>query len=346
VYIIDEVHMLSTGAFNALLKTLEEPPTHVKFVLATTEIQKVPATIQSRCQRFDFRAIDTPTVAEHLGAILAQEKVQAEEGVLRRVARLANGSMRDALSLLDKLLAYESKELTLAVVDELLPPPHDELAHALIDCVAQQDAKGALEALDAALQRGQTVERFCDRLIEHLRTLMLLRVCGEKTELVDVAAQVRPQLIAQAEQFDPPTYVYMVALVEELRRNVKYSGAARALADAAVVRLAMSRQFTDIDALLENLEGDSEAPAAPQAGASAKRPPTRSRTKDDKPATTTQKPSKPAPRVSSAEMEQAKRDPLVQRAQEAVEGTLFNVQRAEPAAVESAGGTEAPEAEE
>ena len=154
VYIIDEVHMLSTGAFNALLKTLEEPPTHVKFVLATTEIQKVPATIQSRCQRFDFRAIDAPTIAEHLASILTQEKVQAEEGVLRRVARLANGSMRDALSLLDKLLAYESKELTLTVVDELLPPPHDELAHALIDCVAQQDAKGALEALDAALQRG------------------------------------------------------------------------------------------------------------------------------------------------------------------------------------------------
>jgi len=255
IYIIDEVHMLSTGAFNALLKTLEEPPEHVKFILATTEIQKVPATIQSRCQRFDFRAIDAASIAQHLRSIVDQEKIQAEDDVLRRIGRLGNGSMRDALSLLDKLLSYESKSLTTAIVDEILPPPHDELAAALIRCVADQNAAGALRALDDALQTGRTVERFCDRLIEHIRTLMLLTICGRDSDLVDVSESHRTELYAQASKFDAPTYVYMITLLEELRRNVKFSGAARALADAAVVRLSMSKQFTDISAVLAELGG-------------------------------------------------------------------------------------------
>jgi DNA polymerase-3 subunit gamma/tau len=268
IYIIDEVHMLSTGAFNALLKTLEEPPEHVKFILATTESQKVPATIQSRVQRFDFRAIDAVTIAAHLAGILKQEKIKADEAVLRRLGRLGNGSMRDALSLLDKVLAYESKHLTEAVLDELLPPAHDELAAALVDAMAAREPARALTVLDDALQRGQTVDRFCDHLIEHLRTLMLLCVCGAETELVDVSSQVRPQLVEQAGQFDGPTYVYMIALLEELRRQVRYSGAARALADAAVVRLAMSHQFTDIGALMERLEADGAAIDLPAGGGS------------------------------------------------------------------------------
>jgi len=262
IYIIDEVHMLSTGAFNALLKTLEEPPPHVKFILATTEAHKVPATIQSRCQRFDFRAIDVSTISEHLRRITNAEKIKAEDAVLRRVARLANGSMRDALSLLDKLLSFEPSELTAACVDEVLPPPHDESASLVMQSVAGRDAAGALRALDQALQTGQTVDRFCDHLIEHVRTLMLLRVCGKDTELVDVAAQIRPELATAAEQFDGPTYVYMISLVEELRRNVKSSGAGRALADATIVQLAMSHRFTDVDQLIERAGApSSSAPA-------------------------------------------------------------------------------------
>ena len=257
IYIIDEVHMLSSPAFAALLKTLEEPPSHVKFILATTEAQKVPATIQSRCQRFDFRAIDAASITKHLQRIVEKEQINADESVLRRVARLANGSMRDALSLLDKLLSYDAKNLTVEVANEIIPPPHDELAFAVVACVAQQDAAGALRALDDALQSGRTVDRFCDHLIEHFRTLMLLRVCGGETDIVDVSQSMRSKLSEQAEQFDAPTFVYMITLLEELRRNVKFSGAARALADAAVVRLAMSRQFTDIHKLIEQLDDDT-----------------------------------------------------------------------------------------
>ena len=270
VYIIDEVHMLSTGAFNALLKTLEEPPSHVKFVLATTEIHKVPATIQSRCQRIDFRAIDAASIAGHLKRILVGEKIDAEEAVLRRVARLANGSMRDALSLLDMLLSYEPKRLTAEIVNDLIPPPHDELAFAVFDAVGERDAGQALTALDRALQTGRTVERFCDHLIDHARTLMLMRVCGDSTDLVDVSDAVRPQLAAQSKRFDAPTFVYIINLLEELRRSVKFSGAARALADAAVVRLAMSHQFTDLDAILSKLDSE-EAAGTTIASAEAKK---------------------------------------------------------------------------
>ena len=271
VYIVDEVHMLSTGAFNALLKTLEEPPTHVKFILATTDPQKVPATIQSRCQRFDFRAIGASDITKHLQKIVSAEDITADESVLRRVARLANGSMRDALSLLDKLLSYESKHLTAEIAAEIMPPPHDELASAVVEAVGRQDAAAALRALDDALQSGRTIERFCGHLIEHVRTLMLLRVCGEDTDLVDATEQVRPNLIAQSLGFDAPTYVYMITMLEELRRNVKFSGAARALIDAAVVRLAMSQQFSDIGSIIEQLGDGGTASAIGTPGETTKK---------------------------------------------------------------------------
>ncbi len=359
IYIIDEVHMLSTGAFNALLKTVEEPPPHVKFILATTEPEKVPATIQSRCQRFDFRAIDAAAIANHLRKIAEAEKIEADEAVLRRVARLANGSMRDAVSLLDKLLSYEPNHLTEAIANEVIPPPHDELASAVMEAVGKRDAAAAVGALDHALQSGRTVERFCDQLVEHVRTLMLLRVCGKETDLVDVAPQIRPQLAQQSEFFDAPTYVYMITLLEELRRNVKFSGAARALADAAIVRLAMSHQFTDINELIEGLDQDADGPGAPTGPTPAKkkaaepdRPLNASTTPGDglagagtkgKPgsqaadrpaATDANVPGvsdpKQAVSLTSADWDRVAHDPFVERVREAVEGTLFDVKPAKP----------------
>ncbi len=357
VYIIDEVHMLSTGAFNALLKTLEEPPSHVKFILATTEAHKVPATIQSRCQRFDFRAIDAASIAKHLATIAESEKIRVDEDVLRRIGRLASGSMRDALSLLDKLVSYESEHLTSAIVDELIPPPHDELASAVIECIASQDAAGALRAFDVALQTGRTVERFCDQLVEHVRTLMLMRVCGEDTDLADVSESMRSTLATQSERFDAPTYVYMITLLEELRRNAKFSGAARALADAAIVRLAMSGQFSDLGELIARLEtgDDLSRPAQdvkknggerprpnetarrtvasppPVASAAVNEPASQaldpdngeSASNDREPETST----RPTARVSSDERQRVANHPLVQKVKEAVDGTLRDVRR-------------------
>jgi len=348
IYIIDEVHMLSAGAFNALLKTLEEPPLHVKFILATTESHKVPATIQSRCQRFDFRAIDVDAITQHLARIIDREGIEAEEGVLRRVARLANGSMRDALSILDKLLSYDAAKLTREVTDRVIPPPHDELSLAIMEQVARNDAGAALAALDDALQTGRTVEQFCSHLIEHLRTLMLIRVCGDDTDLVDVSSSMRATLVEQSKLFDGPTYVYMISLLEELRRNVRSSGAARALADAAIVRLALSNQFTDIQEIIRGLDEQGAGPAAEITSSPS---PTKKKELNS-PAETVRQVAAPnstvikkaaregvekksAPAVASndrstrkptpAQWERAARDPLVQKVKDAVEGTLLDI---------------------
>ncbi len=253
IYIIDEVHMLSTGAFNALLKTLEEPPEHVKFILATTEIQKVPATIQSRCQRFNFRNINADDIAAALARIVTQEGATAEERVLQRVARLANGSMRDALSLLDQLLSVASDKVTAAVLDEVLPPAQDELTLALLKQAAAGDVAGVLKTIDQILSAGRGLEVFCNDLIDVLRTLLVMRACGADATLIEVPASAVEEYSALARAFEASHYVQMIAMVEELRRNVRFSGAGRALTDALMVRFAKMREWGAIEQLLAAL---------------------------------------------------------------------------------------------
>ena len=258
VYIIDEVHMLSTGAFNALLKTLEEPPEHVKFILATTEIQKVPATIQSRCQRFNFRNIGPDEIAGRLAEIVESEGARAEEAVVRRVARLANGSMRDALSILDQLLSISPGELTAEVLDEVLPPTQSEQVLGLLEHAAAGDVAAVLADTDAILASGRGIEVFCSDLIEVARTLMHVRACGVDARIVDVPAAAREQVQALAERFELSHYVQMIAMVEELRRRVRLSGAGRALTDALMVRLAHMREWASVEQLLARLSADGE----------------------------------------------------------------------------------------
>jgi DNA polymerase-3 subunit gamma/tau len=257
VYIIDEVHMLSTGAFNALLKTLEEPPEHVKFVLATTEPQKVPATIQSRCLRFDFRSLSIEEISKHFRWILDQEGIAVDDGVIKRVARLANGSMRDGLSLLDQLLALGSDRLTVEMVDDVLPVPHDELLSELLGKLAANDAAAALELLEQALNKGYSLERFVEGLSEQVRGLMLLRICGAETELVELPLTMRKSMVALAEKFDSEICVHMIAVLEELRRTVRFSTMGRALVEAALVRLSSPVRYQSIASLLEQVKTTS-----------------------------------------------------------------------------------------
>ncbi|MCA9249833.1 MAG: DNA polymerase III subunit gamma/tau [Phycisphaerales bacterium] len=271
VYIIDEVHMLSSGAFNALLKTLEEPPEHVKFILATTETHKVPATIQSRCQRFDFRSISPADIGEQLQSILEREGITADPIVVRRVSRAANGSMRDALSLLDQLLAYGASNLTAETIEDVLPGGHDETLAALVDAIAQHDAAKALECVDRSLISGYTPERFCESFIEYARTLMILSICGGETELIDLAGPQREQLNAQARSFDAATYVYMIGLLEETRRRVKSSSAPRPLIDAVAVRMALTESFVDVGEAIEKLDQGETPGRGQQASLSKKK---------------------------------------------------------------------------
>ena len=249
VYIIDEVHMLTKEAFNALLKTMEEPPEHVKFILCTTEANKVPPTIQSRCQRFDFRMIPAGRIADHLREVSEQEGVQADEDLLAAVARLGGGSMRDALSLLDRLMAAGDKTLTLARLEELLGLPDRELVARLIDSIAQSDTRACLEAGDELLRLGISPELALETLANRLRDLMVLRVCGEHTTLVELSDASRQSEFARAANFDAPALSHMIALCETAQRVCRESSAPRAMFDAALVRLAMAERFADLTSL-------------------------------------------------------------------------------------------------
>ena len=356
IFIIDEVHMLSTGAFNALLKTLEEPPSHVKFILATTEIQKVPATIQSRCQRFDFRSIDMDTISARLRSILDDEQVEADPTVIRRVARLANGSMRDALSLLDQLLAFGSAKLDEELIEQVLPTAHNELVFELVDRIGAQDPAAALSAVEECLGSGLTHERLCESLIEHLRSLMVLAVCGGSTELLDVPSQVRDQLVEQSRRFDATTYIYMIALVQELRRAVKFSAAGRALVDAAVVRLALAEQFSDLKTVIASLSGSTRSSGGPATAKNndlpvAKPPiskpaptPDRSRTASQPPEPSGAPPSAHArPPIEPLVRDKVMSDRSVRRAMELFEGSVQDIRpQTNSTTGSTAGGTPAP----
>jgi len=273
IYIIDEVHMLSTGAFNALLKTLEEPPSHVKFIFATTETHKVPATIRSRVQQFDFKSIRPEQIAEQLRTICKDEKIKIDEAAAKRLARLANGSMRDALSLLDQVMSLSDKGITGDLVDSIFPAAHDERNAELIDAVASNNPADALRVIDDIFSEGVTPDRWCSLMIAQVRDLMIMRTCGKETELIDLPAGLRDTIFEQAQQFDGGAWVHMITVLEELRRAVKSSGSGRALVEAAVVRLAEASNFSSIESLLAVVQGGAPAaparPATPPPSASA-----------------------------------------------------------------------------
>jgi DNA polymerase-3 subunit gamma/tau len=263
VYIIDEVHMLSGQAFNALLKTMEEPPPHVKFILCTTESHKVPATIQSRCQRFDFRNIPTARIAAHLKDVLAKEKIKAGDDIAWQVARLGNGSMRDALSLLDRLIATGESPLTPDVLVQMLGLPPEEMVVTLVDALADGDAAASLTRTAALLDQGVAQDQLLEVLIERLRQLLLVKACGVASELVELGDDAKPLAAAQAERFDAAGIVHMIALCENLQRAGKASSNPRALLDATIIRLALAEKMADVTALLAGAaRGATADPAA------------------------------------------------------------------------------------
>lgn len=250
IYIIDEVHALTKDAFNALLKLMEEPPSHVKFILCTTEANKVPATIQSRCQRFDFRPLPTAKIAEQLRMILREEGIDAKDEIVIRIAQLGNGSMRDALSLLDRLLAAGEKELTAELLEQMLGLPDRALVASIVDAFIGDDPKLALERGERLLRTGATVEQAMELLAEHLRTLLVIASCGEDTDIVEMSAESKRAAAVQAAQFDAAGLVHLIAICDAVGRNSRQSAASRALFDAALVRMAMSERFADVTTLL------------------------------------------------------------------------------------------------
>src|SRR4051794_40597734 len=262
IYIIDEVHMLSKQAFNALLKILEEPPEHVKFILATTEPEKVLPTILSRCQRYDFRNIPTREIVDHLKEIIKREKLKADEDALMLVAKAGAGSMRDSLSLLDRLLSIGEKELTVETIEQLLGMPRASAIFDLTQKIGEGDVKQTLTQADKLVQNGLSPDTLLASLVDHLRNLLIIRACGSDSSMIEVPGLSLKELQEQAARFDPVVLTQDITILEELRRQLRTSQAGRALLDATLVRLALAEQFTQIGELLDQVGGNGASPAS------------------------------------------------------------------------------------
>jgi len=250
IYIIDEVHMLTTAAFNALLKTLEEPPEHVKFIFATTEPNKVIATIQSRCQRFDFGNISPKVIAGQLKLILGKENLRFEEDLILPVARMANGSMRDALSLLDRLISTGVEPLTAQLLEDFLGRPNAEKIHRLIEKIADNDAAGTLIAIEDLVCTGLAEIQIVDAVIESMRDLLVIRSAGIDTDLLVLTADQKEKAGALAKRFDAAALIYNITALEKLRWTIKNTDSPRALLDASLLRFALSEHFINVDELM------------------------------------------------------------------------------------------------
>jgi len=260
IYIIDEVHMLSVPAFNALLKTLEEPPSHVKFIFATTEPNKVIATIQSRCQRFDFNNITAASIAGQLKTVLKLEKIKAEDDLILTLAKMANGSMRDALSLLDRLLSTGAEPLTAELLEQFLGCANSEKIWNLISEIGDSSAAGTLAAIEVLIGTGISEVQIVDTLIDYMRDLMVVKSTGTESELLILTSEQRKQADRLAEKFDIAAIIYNITTLEKLRWAIKNSDTGRALLEASLLRFALSEHFLNVDELLSQLKPGSAAP--------------------------------------------------------------------------------------
>ena len=254
VYIIDEVHMLSAGAFNALLKTLEEPPSYVMFILATTEVHKIPITILSRCQRYDFRRITIDVIAARLMELMQREGIDVEEKALRYVAKAADGSMRDGLSLLDQCIAfYFGDTLTYDKVLDVLGAVDVEVYTRLLNFVLEQNVVGCIELLEELVINGRELGQFVVDFTWYLRNLMLIKTSDESIELVDVSTENRQVLQEIAVRVDLDTLMRYIRIFSELSNQVKYATQKRVLIEVACIKLCQPAMEENYDSLLDRM---------------------------------------------------------------------------------------------
>ena len=252
IYIIDEVHMLTTPAFNALLKTMEEPPQHVKFILCTTEPHKIPATIQSRCQRFDFRTIPSAKIAEHLAYILKEEGIEAGIEVISHVARLGNGSMRDALSILDRLLAGGSKTIAIDEMEELLGLPSQTAITSICDHIVDANVPGALIASASLLNGGVSMDRALEEIATCFRHTLIARVCGGGSPLLELSDTAALAAAQRGSNIDEGSLTHIITVCDAASRQVRRGGSGRALFDATIARLCLTKELALAGATLKH----------------------------------------------------------------------------------------------
>ncbi|MDZ4734346.1 MAG: DNA polymerase III subunit gamma/tau [Nitrospirota bacterium] len=239
VYIIDEVHMLSNSAFNALLKTLEEPPPHVVFIFATTEIHKIPATILSRCQHYNFRRIARTEIVERLRYVVDQDKIVIEERSLMALARASEGSMRDGLSLLDQAVAFGGKTIVHADLEALLGAVPQELVRAMIQAITAQESAAALRVLALLLDQGHDLRAYCAEVVEYLRNMLVVSVVTSPQEwqgLIEASTEDLTQMAADARTFSPELLQELFAIFTHAEDSLRLSAHPRFVLETAAVR--------------------------------------------------------------------------------------------------------------
>ena len=254
IYYIDEAHMLSPSAFNALLKTLEEPPAHVKFILATTAPSKIPETIHSRCQRFDFRRISAADIAKRLEYVCGKEKLKIPEEVLSILARRARGSMRDGLSLLDQVIAFAGEDVTAAKVEQMLGGVDQERMDALLGTLVQGDIAGGLRAASAILDSGCDVPDLLEQLAHYARALLIAAECGPEPDLLERAKAEAEKLVERSKAFSPDFLMYVIQALYEARQKARQDLDSRIVMELALVKIARAREMGSVEEMLTRLE--------------------------------------------------------------------------------------------
>ncbi|MBR4027068.1 MAG: DNA polymerase III subunit gamma/tau [Lachnospiraceae bacterium] len=254
VYIIDEVHMLSAGAFNALLKTLEEPPSYVIFILATTEAHKIPITILSRCQRYDFHRISIDTIANRLMELMRVEQVEVEEKAIRYIAKAGDGSMRDALSLLDQCIAFHLGEtLTYENVLEVLGAVDTEVFSKLLRQILAKDIVGAIASLDILADKGREMGQFVTDFTWYLRNLLLIQSSDEMEDALDMSRERIESLKEEAKMVKPEVLIRYIRIFSELGNQIKYEVQKRILIEIAIIKLCKPEMEKDYEAIIDRI---------------------------------------------------------------------------------------------
>jgi DNA polymerase-3 subunit gamma/tau len=253
VYIIDEVHMLTTGAFNALLKTLEEPPKHVIFILATTEIHKIPLTILSRCQRFDFSLVEDTKLVERLEHICKEEQIEAENNALKAIAKLAEGSVRDAVSLLDQVASYSDSKVTLETVYEVSGSVSSEDSNILLKHIVDKNIKASLDQIKVFISRGKEVTRILFDFSEHLRSMLILKATKGRHEFKGF------------EMLSTQKLYHYLEILHQLANDIKFTSQKEAYLELSIIKMMEHKHIIQADLELELLQLRKEIQALKEA---------------------------------------------------------------------------------
>ena len=252
VYIIDEVHMLSIGAFNALLKTLEEPPSYVIFILATTEVHKIPITILSRCQRYDFKRISIDTIAGRLAELTQAEQIDVDDRARRYVARAADGSMRDALSLLDQCVAFHfGEKLTYDNVLEVLGAVDNRVFSKLFQAVLASDTKACIREIEEMIIQGRDLSQLVNDFVWYMRNLLIAKTTDEPGDMLDMSEENLAVLKEEAAGVDTETLMRYIRIFSELSGQLRYASQKRILVEIAFIKLTTPSMEQNLDSILQ-----------------------------------------------------------------------------------------------